>query len=56
MDTFVTDLAEICDRAKLDRPVVIGHSLGGMLALELAARIRYVTWIVLPVDAGAMIK
>jgi pimeloyl-ACP methyl ester carboxylesterase len=32
------DLAAYIQREKLDKPVVVGHSLGGTLALDLAAR------------------
>lgn len=32
------DLAEIIDALELDRPIVIGHSLGAMIALNFAAR------------------
>jgi pimeloyl-ACP methyl ester carboxylesterase len=37
MQTFVDDLVWLTDRLDLRRPVVIGHSLGGMIALALAA-------------------
>ncbi len=34
---FADDLAWVCAELALERPVVIGHSLGGLVALELAA-------------------
>ncbi len=34
----VADLAMVMDEEGLDRPVVVGHSYGGCVALELAAR------------------
>jgi pimeloyl-ACP methyl ester carboxylesterase len=37
MQTFVDDLVWLTDRLGLRRPVIIGHSLGGMIALALAA-------------------
>jgi pimeloyl-ACP methyl ester carboxylesterase len=35
---FADDVARFCAVVDIERPVVIGHSLGGMIAVELAAR------------------
>jgi pimeloyl-ACP methyl ester carboxylesterase len=35
---FADDLAWLCGQTGLDRPVVIGHAMGGLIVLELAAR------------------
>ena len=35
---FVDDLVWLCGQLELTKPVVIGHSMGGNIALELAAR------------------
>ena len=35
---FAGDIAGLIRRLRLDRPVVVGHSLGAMVAIELAAR------------------
>jgi len=37
MRAFADDLGWICDQLELVRPVVVGHSLGGLIGLELAA-------------------
>ena len=37
IDGFADDLAWSCDRLGLKRPLVVGHSLGGIVALALAA-------------------
>jgi pimeloyl-ACP methyl ester carboxylesterase len=34
---FSDDVAWICGQLRLDRPVVVGHSMGGMIAVDLAA-------------------
>ncbi len=38
MRLFADDLEWMCERLELTRPIVVGHSLGGLAALELAAR------------------
>lgn len=35
---FADDVAGLIRRLRLERPVVVGHSLGGMVAMQLAAR------------------
>ena len=35
---FADDLAWLCRELRVEKPVVIGHSMGGMIALEVAAR------------------
>jgi pimeloyl-ACP methyl ester carboxylesterase len=38
MDVFADDLAWMCGELKLEKPIVIGHSMGGVIAVALAAR------------------
>jgi pimeloyl-ACP methyl ester carboxylesterase len=38
MASFADDMADLCRELALDHPVVVGHSMGGAVALELAAR------------------
>lgn len=38
MALFAEDLAWLCGQLKLTKPVMIGHSMGGVIALEMAAR------------------
>lgn len=35
---FADDLARFCEHVGIDKPVIVGHSLGGGIAVELAAR------------------
>ena len=34
---FAADTAWLCEQLNLDKPVIVGHSMGGAIALELAA-------------------
>jgi pimeloyl-ACP methyl ester carboxylesterase len=38
MDAFADDVSWLCDELSIDRPVLVGHSLGGSIALAYAAR------------------
>ena len=38
MEGFADDLAFLCDELAVHKPIVIGHSMGGLIALDLAAR------------------
>lgn len=38
MEGFADDLAWLCCQLKVERPIVVGHSMGGLVALILAAR------------------
>lgn len=50
--SLADDLAWFCDEIGISRPVVIGHSLGGMIAIELAARYPSVPLAVVADDPG----
>jgi pimeloyl-ACP methyl ester carboxylesterase len=49
---FADDLAWFCEEAGISRPVVVGHSLGGMIAIELAARYPRLARGLVLVDPG----
>jgi len=38
MAVFADDLAWMCSELGVEKPIVIGHSMGGVIAVELAAR------------------
>ena len=46
------DVAALCAALELERPVIVGHSLGGMIGLELAARHPSLPAAVVAVDPG----
>lgn len=49
---FADDVAWLCDEVEVVRPVVVGHSLGGMIGVELAARYPEVARALVLVDPG----
>lgn len=49
---FADDLAQFCAVVGIERPVVIGHSLGGMIGVELAARHPSLPRALVLVDPG----
>ena len=50
--TQADDVAWLCRELGIEQPVVIGHSLGGMIAIELAARHPALPLAVVAVDPG----
>jgi pimeloyl-ACP methyl ester carboxylesterase len=46
------DLARFCEAVGIERPVVVGHSLGGMIAVELGARYPSLPRALVLVDPG----
>lgn len=46
------DLARFCAEVGIDKPVVVGHSLGGMIGVDLAARHPTVPRALVLVDPG----
>lgn len=49
---FADDLERFCAEVMIAKPVVVGHSLGGMIAVELAARHPSVPRALVLVDPG----
>ena len=52
--TLADDVAALCREIGVSRPVVVGHSLGGMIAVELAARQPSVPRAIVAVDPGPL--
>lgn len=50
--TLADDVAAVSSGLGLSRPVLVGHSLGGMIAIELAARHPLLVGAVVAVDPG----
>lgn len=51
MSAFSDDLAWLCERFGLSGPMVIGHSMGGIIAFDLAARYPELPSAVVMLDA-----
>ena len=50
--TLTDDVAGLCREIGLTKPVVVGHSLGGMIGIELAARYPSIPGAIVAVDPG----
>jgi pimeloyl-ACP methyl ester carboxylesterase len=48
---FADDLAWLCEQLNVERPVVVGHSLGGVVAMVLAAQYPDLPTAIVMVDA-----
>jgi pimeloyl-ACP methyl ester carboxylesterase len=55
MQIFADDLAWICDQIGVDKPVVVGHSMGGVVAFDLAARYPNLPAAVVMLDAAVVL-
>ena len=55
MQVFADDLAWMCERLELAKPVVVGHSMGGIVAFDLAARYPGLTSAVVMLDAAVVL-
>jgi pimeloyl-ACP methyl ester carboxylesterase len=51
MTAFADDLAWLCRELEIERPVVIGHSMGGLIALTLAAHHPAVPGAIVTIDS-----
>lgn len=52
--TLADDVAHLCRELQLSKPIVVGHSLGAMIAIELAARYPSLPAAVVADDPGAI--
>jgi pimeloyl-ACP methyl ester carboxylesterase len=50
--TLADDVAGLCAELGLSKPIVVGHSLGGMIAIELAARYPSLPAALVAMDPG----
>jgi pimeloyl-ACP methyl ester carboxylesterase len=55
MQTFADDLAWMCQRLELVKPVVVGHSMGGIVAFDLAARYPDMPSAIVMLDAAVVL-
>lgn len=51
MTTFAEDVVWLCDQLTVKKPVVVGHSMGGVIGVELAARFPEIPAAVVALDS-----
>lgn len=51
MEVFANDLSWLCDKLSLTRPAMVGHSMGGNVVLEFAARFPQIPSSLVMVDS-----
>jgi pimeloyl-ACP methyl ester carboxylesterase len=54
MAAFADDLAWLCTELALTKPIVVGHSMGGNVALELAARYPEIPASIVLIDSAIL--
>lgn len=55
LDNFTATLLAVCDQLKLDRPAVVGHSMGGTIALDLALNLETsAVFVAAPIITGEL--
>ena len=52
IDEFAEDMGWLCQELALERPVIVGHSMGGVIALNMVRRWPQLARAVVFVDAG----
>lgn len=55
MESFADDVAWMCDRLGIEKPVMIGHSMGGIVAFDLACRYPTLPSAIVMLDAAAVL-
>ena len=55
MHLFADDLAWTCQRIGVEKPVVVGHSMGGIVAFDLAARYPDMSSAIVMLDAAVVL-
>jgi pimeloyl-ACP methyl ester carboxylesterase len=55
IQAFADDVAWLCDQLHLSKPILIGHSMGGIVALDLAARYPDVPGAIVMLDSAVVL-
>ncbi len=55
IEGFADDVAWMCDQLGVEKPVVIGHSMGGIVAFDLACRYPTLPSAIVMLDAGVVL-
>jgi pimeloyl-ACP methyl ester carboxylesterase len=55
IEAFTDDVAWLCGELRLERPLVIGHSMGGIVAFDLAVRYPQIAGAIVMLDAAIVL-
>ena len=55
MEAFADDVAWMCDQLGIEKPVMIGHSMGGIVAFDLACRYPTLPSAIVMLDAAVVL-
>ena len=51
---YADDVAHLCRQLKITSPIIIGHSMGGMVAVELAAKHPMLPTAIVLISSGVL--
>lgn len=54
IEQYADDVAELCHQLGVKKPIVVGHSMGGMVAVELAAKYSSIPSAIVLISSGVL--
>jgi pimeloyl-ACP methyl ester carboxylesterase len=54
IEQYAEDLADLCNQLKIQKAIIIGHSMGGMVAVEFAAKYPSLSAAAVLISSGVL--